>query len=189
MAFRTHCEELESSGAYSGNAEVMPDDRCHDGAEYLYGVQHCLVWKRRDTHLECDAGDAGANEGFGGAADTDPYRQRILQRARVDRLAGKSRAVFAGPVHLRACPNFQEKIEFFSKKRVVIFKTQAEEGVGLNERTTSGDDFGAAPGDEVESRELLKNTNGGGGTENRNCAGETDIFRARGGSGEDHNGC
>jgi hypothetical protein len=31
------------------------------------------------------------NEGFGGAADTDPYRQWILQRARVDCLAGKSR--------------------------------------------------------------------------------------------------
>src|SRR5258708_3878858 len=61
MAFRTHCEELESSGAYSGNAEVMPDDRCHDGAEYLSGVQHLLVWKRRDTHLECDAGDATEN--------------------------------------------------------------------------------------------------------------------------------
>src|SRR5258708_1410682 len=304
MAFRTHCEELESSGAYSGNAEVMPDDRCHDGAEYLSGVQHFLVWKRRDTHLECDAGDAAenfihikdllrdrfsvadqqragrsalgvelsagggwpaaflanfgkcvrkawienfrgfvsavcekangmktyskslggmtgtapslavevyeraeafrfaadyghhqwksehacTNERFGGSANTDPYRQRILQRAREDCLAGKSRSVFAGPVHLRACPDFQEKIEFFRKERVVVFKTQAEEGVGLNERTATGDNFGAAPGDEVESRELLKNAHWVGSTENRDCAGETDIFRARGGSGEDDNG-
>ena len=246
--------------------ELAPDDRRHLSAEDLYGVQHFLVRKRRDTHLECDAGDATenfihvkdlfrdrfsvadqqragrsaqgvelsacggwpaafladfgkrvriawkeyfrgfvrgvcekangmktygkllgrmtgaapslavevykwaeasgftaddghherksehscANERFGRAADTDPYRQRILQRARVDCLAGKSRAVFAGPVHLRACPDFQKKIEFFCKERIVIFKTQAEEGIGLNERTATGDDFGAAP--EMRSR-------------------------------------
>src|SRR6266851_5235662 len=45
-----------------------------------------------------------ANERFGRAADTDPYGQRILQRARIDCLAGNGRAVFSGPVHLRACP-------------------------------------------------------------------------------------
>ena len=58
---RTHSEELDSSGAYRGDAELVPDDRCHDGAEDLYGVQHFLVRKRRDTHLECDAGDATEN--------------------------------------------------------------------------------------------------------------------------------
>src|SRR5207253_4406733 len=42
-----------------------------------------------------------ANERFGRAADTDPYGERILQRARVDCLAGKGRAVFSGPLHLR----------------------------------------------------------------------------------------
>src|ERR1700680_4369450 len=61
MAFRTQPEELESSGAYSGDAEIVPDDRCHEGAEDLYGVQHFLVRKRRDTHLECDAGDTTEN--------------------------------------------------------------------------------------------------------------------------------
>src|SRR6266478_8472929 len=232
MGLRTQSEEFESSGANRRDAELVPDNRCHGGAQDLYGVQHFLVRKGRDPHLECDAGDAAenfihikdlsrdrfsvadqqragrsaqgvelsacggwpaafladfgkgvriawieyfrgfvsgvrekangmktyskslgrmtgaasslaveiyeraealrltadyghhkrksehacANEGFGGAADTDPYRQRILQRARVDCLAGKSRAVFAGPVHLRACPDFQEKIEFFRKK-------------------------------------------------------------------------
>src|SRR6266849_3124812 len=222
MAFRTQSDEFESSGANRRDAELVPDNRCHDGAEDLYGIQHFLVRKRRDTHLERDAGDAAenfihikdlfrdrssvanqqragrsaqgvelsacgggpaafladfgkgvriawieyfrgfisgicekadgmktyskslgrmtgtapslavevyewaeafrltadyghhkrksehacANEGFGGAAATDPYRQRILQRPRVDCLAGKSRAVFAGPVHLRAGPDF-----------------------------------------------------------------------------------
>jgi len=57
----TQREEYESSGAYSGNAELVPDDRCHGGAEDFYGVQHFWVRKRRDTHLECDAGDAAEN--------------------------------------------------------------------------------------------------------------------------------
>ncbi len=118
-----------------------------------------------------------ANERFGCAADTDPYGERILQRARVDCLAGKRRAVFSGPVHFGAFPDFQEKLEFFRKERIVVFKTQAEEGIRLNERAATGDNFGAAARDEVESREFLKNANGVGGAENRDCAGETDIFR------------
>ena len=90
--------------------------------------------------------------------------------------------MFAGPVHFRAFPDFQEKLEFFRKERVVIFKTQPEEGIGLNERTATGNNFGAAPRDQVESRELLKNADRVGGAENGDCAGETDILRARGGS-------
>jgi len=54
-------EELESSDAYRGDAELAPDDRCHLGAQDLYGLQHFLVRKRRDTHLKCDAGDAAEN--------------------------------------------------------------------------------------------------------------------------------
>src|SRR5580692_518151 len=224
--------ERDSSGAYRDDGEFAPDNRCHVGAEDLDGVQHFLVRKRRDTHLECDAGDATenfihvkdlfrdrfsiadqqragrstqgvelracggrpaaflanfgkgvgiawkeyfrgfvrvssekahgmktyckslgrmssaapslaievyewteaprftadyghhkrksehacANEGFGCSADTDPDRQRILQRARVDCLAGKRGAVFTGPVHLRAGPDFQEEVEFFGKE-------------------------------------------------------------------------
>jgi hypothetical protein len=96
--------------------------------------------------------------------------------------------VFAGPVHLSACTDFQEKLEFFRKERVVVLETQAEEWTRFNERTTTGENFGAAPGDEVKSRELLKNANGVSGAANRDRTGETNIFRARGGSGEDYNG-
>src|SRR5712692_1662640 len=61
MGFRNRSEEFESSGPYRGDAELVPDDRRHDGAEDFYGVQHFLVRKRRDTHLECDARDAAEN--------------------------------------------------------------------------------------------------------------------------------
>src|SRR5229473_7279236 len=232
-------EEPDSSRAQRSDTQLAPDNGRHLSPEDFYGVQHFVVWQRRDAHLECDARNAAknfvhvkdlfcdrfsvadqqragrsadgvklsacggrpaafladfsksvriawkeyfcgfircvrekadgmktygkslgrmtsatpslaielykrpeasgltaddgnherksehscANERFGRAADTDPYGERILHRARVDCLAGKSRAVFAGPVHLRACPDFQEKIEFFCKERVVIFET------------------------------------------------------------------
>jgi hypothetical protein len=35
-----------------------------------------------------------------------------------------------------------------------------KQGVGLNERTATDDNFGAAPRDEVEGCKLLKNANG-----------------------------
>src|ERR1700732_3732195 len=61
MGFRSQVEEFESSGAYRGDTELVPDHRRRDLAEDLYGVHHFLVRKRRDTHLECDAGDATEN--------------------------------------------------------------------------------------------------------------------------------
>src|SRR5713101_8833815 len=165
----------------------------------MTGATPCLaieVYKRPEASgLTADDGNherksehSRANERFGRAADTDPDRQQILQRARVDCLAGKSCAMFSGPVHFGAFPDFQEKLEFFRKERVVIFEAQPEEGIRLYERTATGDNFGAAPRDQVESRELLKNANRVGGTQNSDCASETDVFRARGGSGENHNG-
>src|SRR6267154_3212969 len=47
--------------AYSGDAELVPNNRSYDRAEDLNGVQHFLVRKGRDTHLECDARDAAEN--------------------------------------------------------------------------------------------------------------------------------
>jgi len=53
MVLGNHCEELDSSGAHSPEAHIVPDNRRHDSAEDLHGVQHFLVRKRRDAHLEC----------------------------------------------------------------------------------------------------------------------------------------
>jgi hypothetical protein len=62
----------------------------------------------------------------------------------------KGRVVFSRPVHIGAFPDFQEKLEFFRKERIVIFETRPEEGIRLNERTATGDNLGAAP--EIKSR-------------------------------------
>src|SRR5580704_13194000 len=55
-----------------------------------------------DRNHERKSQHSCANERFGRAADTYPYGEWILQRARVDCLAGKRRAVFSGPVHFGA---------------------------------------------------------------------------------------
>ena len=70
-----------------------------------------------------------------------------MQRARVDGLAGEGWPVIARPVDFCAGADFEEEVEFFGEEFVVIFEAQAEEGVGLDERTATGDDFGAAAGD------------------------------------------
>jgi hypothetical protein len=58
-------------------------------------------------------------------------------------------------------PDFEEKLEFFRKERVVVFKTQAEKGVGLDERAATGDNFGAASRDPSrESRTPEKRERG-----------------------------
>ncbi len=70
----------------------------YEGAEAPWLTADYGHHQRKSKH-------ARTNERFGRAADTDPNGQRILQRARVDCLAGKRGAVFAGPVDLCARPN------------------------------------------------------------------------------------
>src|ERR1700752_2757881 len=110
----------------------------------MTGTTPCLaieVYKRSEASgLTADDGNherksehSCANERFGRAADTDPYGERILQRARVDCLAGEGRAVFSGPLHFGTFPDFQKKLEFFRKERIVILKATPEAGGRLNE--------------------------------------------------------
>jgi hypothetical protein len=86
-----------------------------------------------DSHHERQPEHAGADKGGGRATDADPYGQRILQRARVDGLAGERRAVFAGPFDVRVRADGEEQIKFLSEELVVVFEPKAKERIGLNE--------------------------------------------------------
>src|SRR5438874_1088387 len=71
---------------------------------------------------------AGANKRAGCASDTEPNRQRVLQRARINSLSGKWRAVFARPVNVRVLTDVQKQIEFLGKQRIVILEFEPEQG-------------------------------------------------------------
>src|ERR1700688_3353493 len=68
------------------------------------------------------------------ASDTEPNRQRVLQWARVNSLAGEWSAVLARPVDVRVLTNVQKQIEFLGEERIVVFELQAEERECFDER-------------------------------------------------------
>ena len=94
--------------------------------------------------------------------------------------------MLAGPVDVRVLADLEQQIEFFREKRVVVFQMQTEERVGLDERAAAGDDLGAAMRDQVQSGEFLEDAHRVGGAENGDRAGQADVFRARGGRGQNH---
>ena len=93
--------------------------------------------------------------------------------------------MLAGPGYVRVFADFQQQLELFLEKGIVVFELQAEERIGLDERAATGDDFGATVGDEIERGEFLEDADGIGGAENGDGAGEADVFRARRGGGQD----
>ena len=86
---------------------------------------------------------------------------------------------------MRVFADFQQQLELFLEKGIVVVELQAEERVGLDERAAAGDDFGAAVGDEIERGEFLEDADGIGGAENGDGAREADVFCARRGGGQD----
>src|SRR6266404_5132492 len=96
----------------------------------------------KSVRLTTDNGDhkgkpehAGANKRARRPSDTQPNRQRILQRPRVNALSGQWRAVFARPVNVRVLPDVQKQIEFLGKERIVVRELEPEEGKRFDERT------------------------------------------------------
>src|ERR1700730_7031784 len=62
--------------------------------------------------LEC----AGASEGTRRATDTEPNRQRVLERARVDSLPGECHAVLARPVNMHVLANVEKQVELLGEE-------------------------------------------------------------------------
>src|ERR1700704_480987 len=58
---------------------------------------------------------AGTSERARRASDTEPNRQRVLKRARVNSLPGECSAVLARPVDMRVFADLQKQIELFGK--------------------------------------------------------------------------
>jgi hypothetical protein len=64
------------------------------------------------------------------------------------------------------------------KERVIVPHLEAKQRIGFPERAPANDDFGATFRDQVEGRELLKHPHRVSGAQDRDCARESDSFRA-----------
>ena len=82
----------------------------------------------------------------------------------------------------------QEQVELLGEKGVIVLHGEAEQRIGLAERSAPDDDLGASFRDEVERREFLKDADRIGGAEHGDGAGQADLPRPRGGGGQDHSG-
>src|SRR6266705_1038055 len=80
-----------------------------------------------DRNHQWEPEHAGANKRAGRASDTEPNRQRVLQRARINSLPGKWRAVFARPVNVGVLANIQKQIKLLGKERIVVLELEPEE--------------------------------------------------------------
>ena len=108
---------------------------------------------------------AGASEGAGRAADTEPNRQRVLERARVNSLPGECCAVLARPVNMRVPADVQKQIEFLGEERIVVLELQAEERKCFDERAAPGDDLCPPLREQIERCEFLEDAHRVGGAQ------------------------
>jgi hypothetical protein len=75
-------------------------------------------------------------------------------------------------VHLFVCPDVEQEIQVLFKQRVVVFQVQPEQRERVDERAATDDHFGTTPRDQIERRELLKESDGVDRTEDRDGARE-----------------
>src|SRR5258708_17666403 len=99
---------------------------------------------------------AGASERLRSAANTQPYRQKILHWPGIDALSGQGSPVFAGPVHVLVLADLQQQIELLRKERIVILQLQAEQRKRLDERAAANHHLRPALRKKIECGEVLK---------------------------------
>src|ERR1700744_1912582 len=93
--------------------------------------------------------------------------------------------MLARPMNLCGFTNLQQQLELLREERVVVFEIETEQRKRLDKRASAGNDFRAALRDQIESRELLKDTDRIGGGQDCDGAGEADSFGQRSSRAED----
>ena len=86
--------------------------------------------------------------------------------------------MLTGPVHVLFVANLQQQIELLGKERVVVLEAIAEERERFDGRPSPHHHLGASLRQEIERRELLKDTNRVGGAQHRDRARQPNATRA-----------
>ena len=121
----------------------------------VYQGREAMGLAADDRDHQRQAEPAGASEGTGCAADTEPNRKRVLERARVDSLPGECRAMLARPVNVRVLADVQKQIELSGEERIVVIKLQAIERERFDERAAPRDDPCPPLREQIERCEFL----------------------------------
>src|SRR5207249_12170659 len=119
------------------------------------------VWfAANDRDHQRQSESAGANEGVRRSSNTEPNRERVLERARINSLPGKGRAMPARPMNMRVLTNVQKQLELLGKKRIVVIQVEAKERKRVAERAASGNTLCCSVRKQIKRQELLKSANG-----------------------------
>lgn len=65
----------------------------------------------------------------------------FLQRPRINRLSRQRRPVLTCPMNVDLFADFEQKIELFREKQVVVIQIEAEQGERFDRRATPGHDL------------------------------------------------
>ena len=136
----------------------------------------------RERHRQAER--PGAERRLGRAADGDPDRERILERAGIDAAVVDRGAVTAGPADALGVAQREEQSQLLLEEIVVVAQVVAEERERLDERPATGHDLGPPAGEQVERAEVLEDAHRIVGAEDGDGAREPDRLRASGGGGQ-----
>jgi len=73
-----------------------------------------------DRNHQGNSKRAGPGKGVRSTSNADPDGQRILHRAGMDTLPRKCGPMFSRPINVGSLADFEKKIEFLGKERVVV---------------------------------------------------------------------
>ena len=97
----------------------------------------------------------GSGSALRRAADTNPDRQRLLERPRRDRRVVQRRAEAAGPAHAFVLAQREQQPQLLVEEGVVVLEALAEERERFDEGAAADGQLGSAAADEVELGEVL----------------------------------
>ena len=132
----------------------------------------------RERHREAERACPRSRSGV--AANRDPHRQRILERAGVDAGAVERRPMTPGPADVLGVTQLQQELELLDEELVVVGEVVPEERERLDERAPAGHDLGATAREEVERRELLEHAHRIVRAEHADGARQPDMLRPLG---------
>ena len=93
--------------------------------------------------------------------------------------------MLARPINLCGFTNLQQQLELLREERIVVFEIETEQRERFDKRAPAGNDFRATLRDQIESCELLKDTDRIGGAQYGDGTGQADSFGHCSGSAED----